>query len=117
MAGTQRWCKPWGGCRSVGSSTAVWASGQLSLRLGEAGVEPEDIQAIFITHEHGDPTGCALTLARRHRIAVWMSHGTYLAMGSPEPDLVQSVMSKALGCNSSEIVVAGASSGTPWLQS
>lgn len=90
---------------------------QLSLRLGEAGVEPEDIQAIFITHEHGDPTGCALTLARRHRIAVWMSHGTYLAMGSPEPDLVQSVMSKALGCNSSEIVVAGASSGTPWLQS
>lgn len=57
---------------------------QLSLRLGEAGVEPEDIQAIFITHEHGDHIGCALTLARRYRIAVWMSHGTYLAMGSPD---------------------------------
>lgn len=31
-------------------------------------------------------------------------------------DLVQSVMSKALGRNSSDIVVVGASSGTPWLQ-
>jgi len=219
---------------------------QLSLRLGEAGFLPAEIHAIFITHEHGDHVGCALTLALRYRIPVWMSHGTYLAMGSPDfegllhiardgktielgglqlmpftvphdareplqlsctdgsaklgiltdlghatphvmahlqacnalllecnhdtellsqsvyppflkrrvggqyghlsnhaaadiacavthsglthlvaahlsaqnnrPDLVQSVMSEALGCNSSDIVVASASSGTPWLQ-
>lgn len=59
---------------------------QLSLRLAEAGFLPSDIHAIFITHEHGDHIGCALKLALRYRIPVWMSHGTYLAMGSPDFD-------------------------------
>ena len=57
---------------------------QLSLRLGESGLMPEDIDAIFITHEHGDHIGCALNLALRYRIPVWMSHGTYLAIGAPD---------------------------------
>ena len=57
---------------------------QLSLRLGESGLMPEDIDAIFITHEHGDHIGCALNLALRYRIPVWMSQGTYLAIGAPD---------------------------------
>ena len=89
------------GSGSSGNSTLVEALGllpfrmlidcglgirQLSLRLGEAGLLPGDIHAIFITHDHGDHIGCALTLALRYRIPVWMSHGTYLAIGSPDFD-------------------------------
>jgi phosphoribosyl 1,2-cyclic phosphodiesterase len=57
---------------------------QLDARLGQAGMLAEQIDAIFITHEHADHIGCARQLALRHRIPVWMSHGTYGAMGEPD---------------------------------
>jgi phosphoribosyl 1,2-cyclic phosphodiesterase len=57
---------------------------QLDQRLGQAGMLAEQIDAIFITHEHADHIGCARQLALRERIPVWMSHGTYAAMGEPE---------------------------------
>jgi len=44
----------------------------------------EQIDAIFVTHEHGDHVGCARQLALRERIPVWMSRGTYAAMGEPD---------------------------------
>ena len=59
---------------------------QLTIRLAQAGLLPEDIDAVFITHEHGDHIGCAHTLALRHRIPVWMSQGTHSAIGSPDFD-------------------------------
>lgn len=55
-------------------------------RLGGAGLQPEDINAIFITHEHGDHIGCARSLSLRYRIPVWMSYGTHAALGSPDFD-------------------------------
>lgn len=57
---------------------------QLDTRLGQAGMLAEQIDAIFITHEHADHIGCARQLALRERIPVWMSHGTYTAMGEPD---------------------------------
>ena len=57
---------------------------QLDLRLGRAGMLAEQLDAIFITHAHGDHIGCALQLALRNRIPVWMSHGTYSAIGEPD---------------------------------
>ena len=54
---------------------------QLDLRLAKAGHAAGDIDAIFVTHEHGDHIGCAHTLSRRNRIPVWMSEGTWLATG------------------------------------
>jgi phosphoribosyl 1,2-cyclic phosphodiesterase len=54
---------------------------QLDQRLAQAGLAAGDIDAIFITHEHGDHIGCAHTLSRRNRIPVWMSEGTWLATG------------------------------------
>ena len=54
---------------------------QLDLRLAQAGLAAGDIDAIFITHEHGDHIGCAHSLSRRNRIPVWMSEGTWLATG------------------------------------
>ena len=89
------------GSGSSGNATLVEASGifsfrllidcglgvrQLAKRLGEAGLQTQDIDAVFITHEHGDHTGCVLSLARRERMAVWMSHGTHLGMGAPDFD-------------------------------
>ena len=46
-----------------------------------AGLALADIDAVFITHEHGDHIGCVHALALRYRIPVWMSRGTYLAVG------------------------------------
>lgn len=57
---------------------------ELDKRLGAAGMMAEQIDAIFITHEHGDHIGCARQLALRERIPVYMSEGTYAAIGQPD---------------------------------
>lgn len=59
---------------------------QLDQRLGEAGLTAGDIDAIFITHEHSDHIGCARKVALRHRVPVWMSHGTHAGTGSADFD-------------------------------
>lgn len=59
---------------------------QLQSRLAVAGLVPEDIHGIFITHEHSDHIGCARVLAVRYRIPVWMSAGTYAALNAPDFD-------------------------------
>ena len=87
------------GSGSTGNATIVEAIGlipfrllvdcglglkHLVSRLAEAGLQPQDIDAVFITHEHGDHIGCARSLALRYRIPVWMSRGTYAGIGKPE---------------------------------
>jgi phosphoribosyl 1,2-cyclic phosphodiesterase len=57
---------------------------ELTARLARAGVAPGELDAVFVTHEHGDHIGCALNLARRHGVTVWMSRGTWRAIGEPE---------------------------------
>jgi len=57
---------------------------QLDQRLARCGLSTADIDAIFITHEHSDHIGCARSVALRGRIPVWMSPGTYAAIGSPD---------------------------------
>lgn len=59
---------------------------QLSVRLAQAGLADDDINALFITHEHSDHIGCARQFARRYRVPVWMSRGTYEGIGSPDFD-------------------------------
>lgn len=54
----------------------------LEARLERAGLAAADIDALFITHEHGDHIGCAHAFSRRHGTAVWMSEGTWMASGS-----------------------------------
>jgi phosphoribosyl 1,2-cyclic phosphodiesterase len=59
---------------------------QLQVRLAEAGLELQQIDAIFITHEHSDHVGCARSLAMRERIPVWMSKGTHAALNMQDFD-------------------------------
>jgi len=56
---------------------------ELGSRLARTGLTIDDIDAVFVTHEHGDHVGCALTLARRRRIPLWTSLGTWRAVGDP----------------------------------
>lgn len=93
------------GSGSTGNSTLVEASGgittsrvlidcgfslrELERRLARVGLSASDIDAVFVTHEHSDHVGCALTLARRHRIPLWTSRGTWRAIGTPDlPELL-----------------------------
>jgi phosphoribosyl 1,2-cyclic phosphodiesterase len=88
------------GSGSSGNATVVQARGgthvahllvdcglgirELDKRLGVAGMMADQIDAIFITHEHGDHIGCARQLALRERIPVYMSEGTHAAIGEPD---------------------------------
>jgi len=43
------------------------------------GVEPDTIDALLVTHEHGDHLKGVGALARKYGLSVWMSHGTSCA--------------------------------------
>lgn len=74
---------------------------ELESRLGRAGLACDDIDAVFITHEHGDHIGCAVTLARRHRVPLWMSRGTWRAIG--QPTLAPGLLNFARDCGLIEV--------------
>ncbi len=46
-------------------------------RLAFQGVDPAQLTGIVVTHEHSDHIGGVFKLARRHRLPVWLSHGTW----------------------------------------
>ncbi|RZT97883.1 MBL fold metallo-hydrolase [Rivibacter subsaxonicus] len=59
---------------------------ELEGRLARCGLAVDALEAVFVTHEHGDHVGCAIALARRHRVPLWMSRGTWRAIGEPVLD-------------------------------
>ncbi|MGZ5130824.1 MAG: MBL fold metallo-hydrolase [Caldimonas sp.] len=56
---------------------------ELDARLARAGLAASDLDAVFVTHEHGDHIGCAVALAERDALPLWMSRGTWRAVGEP----------------------------------
>lgn len=78
---------------------------ELDRRLSQASCSAADLDAIFVTHEHGDHIGCAVALARREGLPLWMSHGTYLAIGAPTPEswLHIAADSQPISCGELEI--------------
>lgn len=58
---------------------------KLEQRLHAAsGLGADAINALFITHEHSDHVGCALKLAEKYSLRLFMSRGTHRAIGSPD---------------------------------
>ncbi len=53
---------------------------QLVLRTAAIGESIEDLDAVFITHEHGDHVLGLGTLARRFNVPVYMTEGTHAAL-------------------------------------
>ena len=50
-------------------------------RLARLGLAPGDLDAIVVTHEHGDHVGGVAAFAAKHAIPVWLTFGTLSAVG------------------------------------
>ena len=46
-------------------------------RLERAGIQPSEIDALFVTHEHTDHIRGVGVFARKYKTPVWMTHGTW----------------------------------------
>lgn len=80
------------GSGSNGNSTLVRVADTLLLidagfsariicqRLQDAGVAPEQLSAILVSHEHSDHVKGVAVLARKHHIPVWLTRGTFVRM-------------------------------------
>lgn len=76
------------GSGSKGNGTLVYAGSTCLLvdcgfgrreaerRLAERGMSPQDLDAILVTHEHGDHSGGVSALSKRYALPVFASHGT-----------------------------------------
>lgn len=49
-------------------------------RLARHGLAPSGLNGIIVTHEHHDHIGGVFKFARRHRLPVWLSYGTWQAV-------------------------------------
>ena len=57
---------------------------ELERRVQDSGVTPADIEALIITHEHGDHAGCVASWSRKYDCPVYLSRGTWHALGDPQ---------------------------------
>ena len=56
-------------------------------RLARLSVSAASLSGIVVTHEHQDHVGGVFKLARRHRLPVWMSFGTYQSVRDASHDV------------------------------
>lgn len=61
-------------------------------RLQRVGLEPQDISAIVVSHEHDDHVSGVGPFARKFNLPVWMTYGTLRAMNGALADFPVSVI-------------------------
>lgn len=52
---------------------------EVARRFARLRIDPDRLSGIVVTHEHSDHIGGVFKLARRYRLPVWLSHGTFEA--------------------------------------
>src|SRR3990172_6657214 len=55
---------------------------EMTSRLSRLGLDPSSLEAIIVTHEHGDHGGGVAKLASRFDVAVYLTRGTLSALGA-----------------------------------
>ncbi len=77
------------GSGSKGNATLVAGAGtlvmidcgfsvrQATLRLQALGVDPAELDAILVTHEHSDHSAGVAAFSRRYQVPVYLTHGTH----------------------------------------
>ncbi len=55
---------------------------EVERRISRFDIDPASLAGILVTHEHSDHVGGVFRLARRYKIPVWLSHGTFEAVRS-----------------------------------
>jgi phosphoribosyl 1,2-cyclic phosphodiesterase len=55
---------------------------EVSARMARLGFEAGDLDAIIVTHEHGDHGGGVGKLSARHDVPVYLTRGTYSGLGA-----------------------------------
>lgn len=63
--------------------------GDTAARLARLGLEPDALDAIIVTHEHGDHVGGVAGLARKHELPVYLTYGTLTALGGRRSAIAQ----------------------------
>lgn len=61
----------------------------LTARLARRGLEPDDIAAIIVTHEHDDHVGGVARVSRRFHIPVYLTQGTLTALNGARRSIEQ----------------------------
>jgi phosphoribosyl 1,2-cyclic phosphodiesterase len=64
----------------------------VTARLSRLGVEPERLDAIIVTHEHEDHGGGVPRLAARFDLPVYLTHGTFAALGAERRSVPNAIL-------------------------
>lgn len=56
-----------------------FSAAQATRRMEKLGVEPGQVDAILVTHEHGDHLNGVARFSRKYDVPVYMTHGTLMA--------------------------------------
>src|SRR5262245_37868330 len=75
---------------------------EVTVRLERLGIEPDGLDAILVTHEHGDHGGGVSQLSARHDLPVYLTHGTFAELGAerravPNAILIDTMTPFAIG--------------------
>jgi phosphoribosyl 1,2-cyclic phosphodiesterase len=69
-----------------------FAPGEITSRLARIGLEASGLDAIIVTHEHGDHGGGVAKLASSFDIAVYLTRGTLSALGAEGRSIPRKVL-------------------------
>lgn len=77
---------------------------QFTQRLERFALQPGDIDAVLLTHEHGDHSGGVARLCARHDIPLWTAVGTARAVLEPDFDFHALIAGQRITIGSLEIL-------------